>query len=101
MNLISGIGVNLNPAQNHDVSRHAATTVPPKGNSESPEMPKQINSNNTSVQFVFYGERNERIAIRVEDRESGKVIREFPAKEVQRLYSELKKLSGMMFHEKA
>ena len=100
MNTLSGIGVNLNPAQNHEVSRHTATTVPQKGNSESPEMPKQINSNNTRVQVVFYGEKNERIAIRVEDRESGKVIREFPAKEIQRLYSELKKLSGMIFNDK-
>ncbi|MCX5855196.1 MAG: flagellar protein FlaG [Deltaproteobacteria bacterium] len=62
------------------------------------EMQGQIDRINVSLEFSTYGERGERIAVVVTDKESGEVIREIPAKEIQNLYAKMTELAGIIFN---
>jgi flagellar protein FlaG len=62
------------------------------------EMQGQIDRMNVSLQFYTYGERGEKIAVVVADKETGEVIREIPSKEIQDLYAKMSELAGMIFN---
>lgn len=64
------------------------------------KMQTYLESMNISVNFRTYGEKNERIAILVVERETGKVIREIPPEELQRLYQRMCELSGLLYNGK-
>jgi hypothetical protein len=49
----------------------------------------EFNSFRTVVSFLPYGSRNERIALVVKNQETGEIIREIPAKEIQKLHINL------------
>jgi flagellar protein FlaG len=57
-----------------------------------------LQSMNISLSFSTYGKNNENIAVVVRERETGKVIREIPPKELQNLYTKLGELVGMIFN---
>lgn len=63
------------------------------------EMQDQIDKMNVSLQFYTYGERGEKIAVVVADKETGEVIREIPSKEIQNLYAKMSELAGMIFNK--
>ncbi|MFH1081598.1 MAG: flagellar protein FlaG [Pseudomonadota bacterium] len=65
------------------------------------EMQSQIDMMNISLKFSTYGERGEKIAVVVADKETGEVIREIPSKEIQNLYAKMSELAGMIFNKKA
>ncbi len=62
------------------------------------EMQEHIQQMNVSLQFSTYGTRGEKIAVVVADKETGEVIREIPAKEIQKLYARMTELAGMIFN---
>ena len=62
------------------------------------EMQSQIDRMNVSLQFYPYGERGEKIAVVVADKETGEVIREIPSREIQNLYAKMSELAGMIFN---
>ncbi len=62
------------------------------------EIRNQFNTMNLSLNFSTYGEHNERIAIAVVDKETGKVIREIPPKELQHLSMKFDELIGLLFN---
>jgi flagellar protein FlaG len=62
------------------------------------KMQEQINSMNVSLQYSTYGDHGERTAVAIVNKETGELIREIPAKEIQRLYSKMSELAGMIFN---
>jgi uncharacterized FlaG/YvyC family protein len=62
------------------------------------EMQSQIDRMNVSLTFSTYGDRGENIAVVVANKETGKVIREIPSKEIQHLYAKMSELAGMILN---
>ncbi len=60
----------------------------------------QLDSMNISLQYSVYGDNDNKIAVKVVDRDTGKVIREIPAKEMQALQEKMSELVGMIFDHK-
>lgn len=65
------------------------------------EVQQQIDTMNVSLSFSTYGEQGEHIAVIVAEKETGEVIREIPAKEIQDLYRKMSELSGVIFNREA
>jgi len=65
------------------------------------QVQEYIDRMNVSVTFSTYGENKERISIAVIEKETGKVIREFPPEELKNLYTKMQELVGMIFSETA
>ena len=59
---------------------------------------EQINVINSSLSFQVYGNDKDRMAIVVSDKETGKIIREIPSKEVQQMQTKLDELIGLIFN---
>ena len=64
------------------------------------KMQGQLDSMNVSLQFAVYGHKDDKVAVKVVDRETGKVIREIPPKEIQALQDKMSELVGMIFDYK-
>ncbi len=62
------------------------------------EMEAQASSMNVSLDFTPYGANNERMAIIVSNKETGKVIREIPPEELQQLYEKMNELAGILLN---
>jgi flagellar protein FlaG len=62
------------------------------------EMQSNIKRMNVSLTFSTYGDRGEKVAVIVSDDETGEVIREIPAKEIQNLYGKMSELAGIIFN---
>jgi uncharacterized FlaG/YvyC family protein len=62
------------------------------------EMQSNIKRMNISLTFATYGDHGEKVAVIVSDDETGEVIREIPAKEIQNLYGKMSELAGMIFN---
>jgi flagellar protein FlaG len=60
----------------------------------------QLDSMNISLQYSVYGDNDSKIAVKVVDRDTGKVIREIPSKEMQALQTKMRELVGMIFDHK-
>ena len=80
-------------AQDADVSREQVKQM-------VDEMQSQIDSMNVSLQFTPYGKHDEKIAVVVANKDTGKVIREIPPKELQQLYAKMSELAGMIFNRR-
>jgi flagellar protein FlaG len=65
------------------------------------QMQSQLDSMNVSLQYSFYGTRSEKVAVQVVNRETGQVVREIPAKEMQVLQTKMSELVGMIFNDNA
>ena len=65
------------------------------------QMQSQLDSMNISLQYSFYGTRGDKVAVQVVNRETGQVIREIPAKEMQALQTKIGELVGMIFNDNA
>jgi uncharacterized FlaG/YvyC family protein len=62
------------------------------------QMQSHLDSMNISLQYYFYGKHNQKIAIKVVNKETGAVIREIPPKEMQALQVKMSELCGMIFN---
>jgi flagellar protein FlaG len=65
------------------------------------EMQSYLDSMNISLRYFFYGAHDEKIAVKVVNKETGAVIREIPPKEMQALQVKMEELCGMIFNGKA
>jgi len=63
------------------------------------EMQHKIDQMDVSLEYSTYGERGDKIAIKIVNKQTGEVIREFPAKEIQNLYDKMSELAGMIFNK--
>ncbi len=87
--------------------KHAAAVEPlDQGNAAGTEavnrmvedMQCQIDRMNVSLKFTTYGKKGEKIAVVVTDKETGEVVREIPAREIQKLYAKMSELAGLIFN---
>ena len=63
------------------------------------DMQGQLDSMNVSLKYTLYGDHDKNIAVKVVNKDTGNVIREIPAKEMQALQSKMSELVGMIFNE--
>ncbi len=64
------------------------------------DMQGQLDSMNISLQYTLYGKHDQKVAVKVVNKETGDVIREIPPKEMQALQEKMSELVGMIFDEK-
>lgn len=65
------------------------------------DMQSDLGGLNVNVEFSTYGKNNDQVSIVIMEKDSGKVIREIPSKEIQNLYSKMTDLAGLLFQNKA
>jgi len=63
------------------------------------KMQAHISEMNVSLEFSTYGDRGEKIAVIVTNKETGELIREIPSREIQNLYAKMSELAGMIFNK--
>jgi flagellar protein FlaG len=109
---INGMGANISPiplpvSPSNTVSqKESSGKAPQESATLSTETIKQmltaieshLQSMNISLSFSTYGEKSEDISVVVTDKDTGKVIREIPPKEIQHLYTKLEELVGIIFN---
>jgi flagellar protein FlaG len=65
------------------------------------KIQQYLDNRNINIAFSTYGSKNEKISVTVTEKETGKVIREIPAEELQRLSARMDELMGMIFNDQA
>ncbi len=65
----------------------------------APKADLEVMTTNTSLRFTVYDEN--KIAVRVVDKESGDTIREIPSEELRQLAAQMEKMAGNFFEEMA
>jgi len=94
------------PASNRLPKKEKAEKSPEESMSLSSEAVKQLlqdiethlQSMNISLSFSTYGKNGENVAVVVREKDTGKIIREIPPKELQNLYTKLGELIGIIFN---
>jgi len=97
------------PAANNPPQKEPSEKAPEESrhlNSEAAkqlleDIQSQLQSMNISLSFSTYGKNGGNIAVTVTEKDTGKVIREIPAKEIQNLYTKLGELIGIIFNHAA
>ena len=62
------------------------------------QIQSHMESMNIGLSFSKYGNKGEEIAVIVTDKDTGKVIREIPPKDIQDLHTKLGELIGLIFN---
>ncbi len=62
------------------------------------KIQESLDSMNINLKFATYGKNNERTAITVTEKETGKEVREIPSEEIQQLYLKMNELTGILFN---
>lgn len=65
------------------------------------QMQSQFDRMDISLQYSFYGEHDKKVSVKVVNKGTGEVVREFPPKELQALQAKMSELCGMIFNDKA
>jgi len=63
------------------------------------DIQQNLSQLDVNLKFSTYGKNDEQISIVVTEKETGKVIREIPSKELQALYSKMQELVGMVLNK--
>jgi flagellar protein FlaG len=95
----------VDPAKKNEPANEASGQGKSASNETMKEIAEsiqeQISVMNSSLSFQAYGNNEDKIAIIVTDKTSGKVIREIPAKEIQQMQAKLDELIGLIFNGSA
>jgi flagellar protein FlaG len=62
------------------------------------QIQSHMESMNIGLSFSRYGNKGEEISVIVTDKDTGKVIREIPPKDIQDLHTKLGELIGLIFN---
>ncbi|MDD5170246.1 MAG: flagellar protein FlaG [Syntrophales bacterium] len=65
------------------------------------DIQRNLSNMNVGLEFSTYGKNNDQISIVVVEKDSGKVIREIPSKEIQSLYTKMSEIAGLLLHNRA
>jgi len=65
------------------------------------QMQHKLDSSNIGLAYKFYGAKENKIAVKVINKDTGDVIREIPPKEMQALQIKMGELVSMIFDGKA
>jgi len=62
------------------------------------QIQSHMDSMNVSLSFSAYGKKGEEISVIVTNKDTGKVIREIPPREIQDLYTKIGELVGLIIN---
>ena len=62
------------------------------------KLQKYVDSMSIKITFSTYGEESRKTSVTVSEKETGKLIREIPPEELQRLHVKMEELAGMIFN---
>jgi len=62
------------------------------------KIQESLNKLDINLNFSTYGENDERTAITVTEKGTGKEIRKIPSEELQHLYAKMNELTGILFN---
>lgn len=65
------------------------------------KIQEYLDNKDVNIAFSTYGRKNEKISVTVTEKETGKVIREIPSEELQRLSTRMEELMGIIFNDQA
>ncbi|MGA2332462.1 MAG: flagellar protein FlaG [Syntrophales bacterium] len=97
---LPGSAAGISPPQNDPSAQASQGPRPVSGEAANQLLQKvqrQLDSMNISLSFSSYGKKGDEISVIVTDRDTGKVIREIPPKEIQDLQTKLGDIIGMIF----
>ncbi|MCD6152551.1 MAG: flagellar protein FlaG [Syntrophobacterales bacterium] len=94
--------VEVNPRAEEDRGKTSESGIrEPVSNQQARELTEKlqryIDRMNINIAFSTYGEKDKNIAIIVSEKETGKLIREIPPEELQRLHVKMEEIAGMIF----
>jgi flagellar protein FlaG len=92
---LPGSAAGNNPAQASQESRPVSAAV---ADQLLQQIQSHMESMNISLSFSRYGNKGEEISVIVTDKDTGKVIREIPPKDIQDLHTKLGELIGLIFN---
>jgi flagellar protein FlaG len=92
---LPGSAAGNSPAQASQERRPVSAEV---ANQLLQQIQSHLESVNVSLSFSRYGNKGEEISVIVTDKDTGKVIREIPPKEMQDLYMKMGELVGLIFN---
>ncbi|MBN2688598.1 MAG: flagellar protein FlaG [Deltaproteobacteria bacterium] len=84
-----------------DVSSNAQVEYQSNVKEMTEKIQEYLDNRDVNIAFSTYGRKNEKISVTVTEKETGKVIREIPAEELQRLSLRMEELMGMIFNDQA
>lgn len=94
-----------NRSQAHVARKAAAGPVSSFDSEAVQKITEKIQHNidrmNVSLRFSTYGKDDDRTSVTVVEKETGKVVREIPAEEVQRLQERMEEVIGLIFNGNA
>ncbi|HET6461638.1 MAG TPA: flagellar protein FlaG [Syntrophales bacterium] len=88
----AGTGAPMEPSQ-QDVPQSSEAT-----NQAIQKIQSQMESMNIGLSFSTYGKKGEDISVIVTDKDTGKVIREIPPKDMQDLQTKIEEMIGLLFN---
>jgi len=92
---IPGAATGNSPAQASQESRSVSAAA---ADQLLQQIQGHMESMNIGLSFSRYGNSDDEIAVIVTDKDTGKVIREIPPKEIQDLHTKLGELIGLIFN---
>jgi uncharacterized FlaG/YvyC family protein len=91
---LSGSAAGNSPAQaSHEPSAISAAAA----DQLLQQIQSHMESMNIGLSFSRYGDKGDKISVIVTDKDTGKVIREIPPKDIQDLHTKIGELIGLIF----
>lgn len=81
-----------------ELSQKPAPLSSEAANQALQQIQSHMESMNIGLSFSRYGNKGEEISVIVTDKDTGKVIREIPPKDIQELHTKLGELIGLIFN---
>jgi uncharacterized FlaG/YvyC family protein len=91
----------IGTSQALQISSGGASVSPAELKQIVEEMQGHLDSMNVSLEYSLYGAKDNKVAVKVVNKETGDVIREIPPKEMQALQAKIGELVAMIFESKA
>jgi uncharacterized FlaG/YvyC family protein len=92
---LPGSGAGKNPAPASQESRPVSAAA---ADQLLQQIQSHMESMNIGLSFSRYGNKGDEVAVIVTDKDTGKVIREIPPKDIQDLHTKLGELIGLIFN---
>ena len=64
-------------------------------------LQQKLETTNVTISFSRYGRDSQNVAVTIAERDTGKVVREIPPQEIQRLSLKMEELIGIIFNDLA
>lgn len=98
------------PSANNQQTPKDSTVTAPRGLSDfdsatakkiMESLQQKLENTNVTISFSRYGREGENVAVTIAEKDTGKVVREIPPQEIQRLSLKMEELIGIIFNDLA